>query len=147
MTFKITDPVQRFLGKIRVEGECHLWQSTVKRDGYGQFWFEGKPSKAHQVAYRLFKGEIPKNLCVLHKCDVKTCVNPDHLFLGTMRDNIADMDRKGRRVNRAGLSSRQKELALGLLANGFSQQLVANLFMVNQTTISRMAIREKRLLI
>lgn len=78
---------------------CLLWVGSLDAYGYGQSTrFEGI-SKAHRLSWRIHRGPIPTGLAVLHKCDVRQCINPDHLFLGTERDNMRDMDAKGRRVN------------------------------------------------
>lgn len=78
---------------------CWTWNGGKYYNGYGQF-YEG-PNKicAHRFSYKIFKGDIPKNKLVLHECDNRQCVNPDHLFLGTQKDNILDMIKKGRRVH------------------------------------------------
>lgn len=76
---------------------CWLWTSTVTRKGYGIFHVSGRKQKAHRVSWKLYVGPIPDGLCVLHRCDTPSCVNPAHLFLGTHADNVADMDKKGRR--------------------------------------------------
>ncbi len=76
---------------------CWLWERMVDRNGYGRLWHKGKPMQfAHRVSYENYRGEIPSGLCVCHKCDTPGCVNPDHLFLGTRSDNMADRQRKGR---------------------------------------------------
>lgn len=76
---------------------CWLWTGYInKRSGYGIFSRKGKSVQAHCESYKTFKGDT-NGLCVLHTCDVRSCVNPDHLFLGTRTDNIRDMDKKGRR--------------------------------------------------
>ena len=82
-----------FEEKVRKTDSCWLFTGAKNRYGYG--WF--KEVNAHRCAWIIYKGEIPKNMFVLHKCDTPSCVNPDHLFLGTQADNLADMDRKGRR--------------------------------------------------
>lgn len=76
---------------------CLLWLAGCDSSGYGTFANESRVVEgAHRASYRLTNGAIPRGLRVLHKCDVPCCVNPGHLFLGTQRDNIHDMFRKGR---------------------------------------------------
>jgi hypothetical protein len=75
---------------------CWLWTANVNECGYGNFMLSGKRHLAHRVAYSLFIKEIPKGMCVCHKCDTPACVNPHHLFIGTVKDNMNDMVRKKR---------------------------------------------------
>ncbi len=76
---------------------CWLWTASVDPMWkYGCILVNGKPERAHRVSWRLYRGEIPAGICVLHQCDTPECVNPDHLFLGTTQDNTIDMLKKGR---------------------------------------------------
>lgn len=91
--------VDRFMGNVFPEpmSGCWIWDACIDRLGYGRFMVKKYGEVlAHRVSYILFKTQIPKGLYVLHKCDVRCCVNPDHLFLGTQADNVQDMVNKGR---------------------------------------------------
>lgn len=79
---------------------CWLWLQSVNHRGYGQLDFRGKKTKAHRASWTVHKGEIPDGMMVLHKCDNRSCINPDHLFTGTAQDNSNDMVLKGRAPNR-----------------------------------------------
>jgi hypothetical protein len=91
---KITHSI--FEGKFTIdENGCWLLTSCIGNHGYGQIRYGGKKVLAHRLSYSLYKGET-NGLHVLHKCDIKNCINPDHLFLGTDKDNSNDRDSKGR---------------------------------------------------
>jgi HNH endonuclease len=80
---------------------CILWKGAVGTSGYGVYYAgERKNAYAHRRAYEQSKGAIPKGLFVCHTCDIKLCVNPEHLWLGTNLDNIKDMQSKGRNRGR-----------------------------------------------
>lgn len=91
----------RFWTKVLpVESGCWEWQAGRNEHGYGLFATRRSGrSRAHRVAYERFVGPIPEGLHVLHTCDNPPCVNPAHLFLGTVKDNSKDMMRKGRNRN------------------------------------------------
>jgi len=74
---------------------CRTWTGQTL-SGYGKYSLGHKKRSAHRIAYELTYGSIPTGLSVCHRCDVKLCCNPEHLFLGTQADNNADMRRKGR---------------------------------------------------
>jgi hypothetical protein len=76
---------------------CKIHQGSFFSDGYGQVWFRGNNWRAHRVAWTKANGEIPDGLWVLHKCDNPACINVDHLFLGTAKDNADDRWAKGRK--------------------------------------------------
>lgn len=85
---------ERFLAKVKKTDTCWIWTGSAQR--YGRFRLSGKLYLAHRISYELFIKRPPDELCVLHKCDVTKCVNPEHLFLGTQKDNALDREAKGR---------------------------------------------------
>jgi hypothetical protein len=92
--------INRFLDKVTFEPNsgCWLWLACGHPTGYGRFGIEGDVLFAHRAAYLLFVGDIPDGMLVCHTCDVRDCVNPGHLFLGTHKDNMQDASRKKRIV-------------------------------------------------
>ena len=95
----IETPQQRFDKKylINETTDCWEWQNATNNIGYGMFrWATGKMRTAHRVSYELFNGPIPDGMAVCHKCDNPKCVNPKHLWVGTLKQNAQDMVAKGR---------------------------------------------------
>ena len=80
---------------------CWIWTEKVL-NRYGVIGFKKKIYKGHRLSFIIHKGEIPHKMNVCHKCDTPLCVNPDHLWVGTQKDNVHDMERKGRAVHPKG---------------------------------------------
>lgn len=127
------------------------WEYLGDRDdkGYGSIRHRGRMQKAHRVAFDLCGGSIPAGLCVCHRCDNPSCVNPFHLFLGTVAQNNADRARKGRSADARGERSHRARLAPAQIADirarraaGETIVSLGEAFGVHHGTISRIALRQ-----
>ena len=93
--------LDRFWSKVEKTADCWLWRGSLNNMGYPVFYLSSNPrsspnSYAHRVSYELANGFIPNGRLACHKCDNPRCVNPEHLFLGTQKANMADCKEKGR---------------------------------------------------
>lgn len=121
---------------------CWLWQGFVGGQGHGQIgtFRDGKKclDGCHRVSWEHHRGTIPSGLCVLHKCDVPNCVNPEHLFLGTRSDNSADKTAKGRALKGPDLPQTKltPEKVRWIRSCGLTQEEMAKRLGVSQATVS-----------
>lgn len=88
--------IDRFYSKVNKTNGCWIWVGCLSSKGYGKFYLDGKQTGAHRASYFLHNGEFDESKFVCHTCDNPSCVNPDHLFLGTNSDNMIDCSKKGR---------------------------------------------------
>ena len=135
----ITERLEHYSMPVTESG-CQIWIGGIGKPGYGALNVgNGKVRTAHSLAWENKNGAIPKGVCVLHRCDIRSCINPDHLFLGTRADNVADMDAKGRRKTSVGedrnTSVLTEEDVKKIRAMNGSQRSIAKMFNVNHATI------------
>jgi hypothetical protein len=143
----------RFWSKVQITDGCWLWAGGKTRSGYGGFWLNNRTLPAHRVAWELTNGPIPEGLFACHKCDVRACVNPGHLFLGTQLDNMRDKLAKGRvgecapknpakgaRNHNAKITD---AIALGIRAASGSHRSIGERFGVSRSSVTLIRARKQ----
>jgi hypothetical protein len=114
---------------------CIEWKGCVQGNGYGRVRHNGKTHYAHRVAWEKANGPIPAGKDICHTCDNRKCVNPDHLFLGTRRDNMQDAKAKGRHVHK--MTDDDARIARYWYSLGnWTQKRIAEYFGVCESNIS-----------
>lgn len=127
------------LNKLDIlENGCWEFRGYRTYKGYGSIRYNNQNWTAHRLSYLFFRGEITKGKMVLHTCDNPPCCNPEHLFLGTNQDNMDDMVAKGRKNTK--LTDNQVAEIIILLGE-YTQDAIAKLYNVSQSTIGRIAGR------
>lgn len=124
----------------RKQNKCWEWTGNITKKGYGQFVMKGVTFTAHRASWLLFNGGREIKLHVLHKCDNRRCINPDHLFLGTNKENVQDRDSKGRQArgeknHKSKLTETDVKRIRRLVASGTRQSQLAKEYGVNFSTI------------
>ena len=148
--------VKRFWSKVKLPkmigtDECWEWQAGCTKDGYGQFYVDAKNVKANQFSYTITIGKVPKGLCVCHSCDNRKCVNPSHLWVGTILENNQDMAKKGRASSQKGADHPMHKLneddimkIRSLYRGGnYTQAQIAGLFNVSNKEISLIVLYKR----
>lgn len=147
--FQGMSAIDRFYTRIDTSGDCWIWKGGRDKNGYGSFRADVAgvyADRAHRFSYSYFKGPITKGLSVCHACDNPSCVNPEHLFLGTAKENTADMLAKGRRQVNQGEDAPRAKLteaqAQAIMLDPRPHPLLAHEYGVTSGTISD--IKRKR---
>ena len=138
-----------FWSKANKTQHCWYWTLTRFRLGYGSVSYQGKIQSAHRVAYKLVHGEIPAGMDVLHSCDNRACVNPEHLSLGDHKKNMRDKMERGRHVVLSGEENGNVRLTWvkvrrirRLRDTGLTYRELAAQFKVDFTTIAQIVTRK-----
>lgn len=132
---------ERVLAKVvKADNGCWLWTAGRRHDGYGMIWRGGRAVRAHRVSYELFCGPVTDDDVICHRCDVRNCINPEHLFLGTRLDNNQDKVAKGDQPHGEGhwrARFTDEDVLLIRSMRHVSDRAMAERFGVNQSTIWR----------
>lgn len=140
----ILNKIESSIEKIPESG-CWIWMKSVGSHGYGQIMFpDHKPRLVHRLSYEAYIAKIPDKLHVLHKCDVRSCCNPAHLFIGTAKDNMQDCKKKKRNSpppigQNYKLTVEQRKEIRNRKLNGESTKLLAFEFKVDKSRILQLA--------
>lgn len=139
-TDKCIPVMARFHKYTHKTNYCWFWLGFTNKKGTGSIRVGSKRLIVSRFAYEQFVGKIGKGLCVCHKCDNQSCVNPDHLFLGTVKENNLDRDSKGRQNSSFKLTPTQVlKIRKTYKAGKSTQQQIANKFKISRPFISLIA--------
>lgn len=133
--------IERFWGNVEKTKHCWTWSAACFAKGYGLYYAGSLRHMAHRFSWELSNGQIPRGLFVLHHCDNRPCVNPSHLFLGTLLDNNLDMARKGRQVfgeivvTSKLTETKASEILKKYNTNKYSQARLAREYQMSKTAI------------
>ena len=130
----------KFFEKIQKTDSCWFWLGYIDKNGYGRLSYDYHHIRMNRYSYEIHKGEVPQGMLVCHTCDNPRCVNPDHLFLGTHKDNVQDMINKNRRfkLQLGGKPPITKELIASIrlaLANKIKKTVIKSRYNVCISTI------------
>lgn len=142
--------------KINKSSECWIWTGAIEKTGYGKISLSGTSILAHRLSYLLTHGSIPDNRMVCHHCDVRACVNPNHLFLGSSAENAQDRKVKNQRIEKERSPHKSRILRLipptthrtlsvdqvrhirnAYLTSSITQTELAEYYKISQSTISK----------
>lgn len=142
-TFTVDARLNGNVERIPFSG-CHVWVGDVNHRGYARASVGGKTTSMHRAAYEQAYGPIPSGMYVLHRCDVRSCINPEHLFLGSHDDNMRDMVSKGRqrRGERNAQSKLTEEQVREIRRSTLGKRALALMYGVTPNAVSCIKKRE-----
>lgn len=135
-----------FYSERITESGCQIWTGALRPNGYGYLRFQSENISAHRASYTLAKGKIPENMFVCHTCDNRSCINPDHLFLGSHKDNMSDMTKKERQakgIDHGGAKLTEEDVLIikKRIKAGDTQPEIANDYNVLRAAISKIVTK------
>lgn len=135
--------IENFFKKVNKTKTCWEWTGMLDDDGYGRFKIKGTPKAAHRLSMIIEHGSVPTGMWVLHNCDNRKCVNPNHLYFGTPSMNSMDRENRGRGRSLIGENNGYNKLVdssviqiKGLIRNGVTGREIAKKFNVTPSLIS-----------
>lgn len=139
------DPISFIFSKTTVTDSCWLWNGLKRRNGYGFIKYKGKSIAVHRFLWMTFFGPLTYDQVCCHKCDVRNCINPAHIFIGTRDENQKDMKAKGRAASgskngTAKLTEKDIPVIRKLYSDGIYQKDIAKKYGVTQTIISSIVL-------
>jgi len=137
--------IDKYIERIPESG-CWLWMGALFKNGYGQTRLKGLPHSAHRLSWHIYRGSLTDIYSVLHRCDVRCCCNPAHLFLGSQQENLRDMVQKKRNRkhdgSHIGCTKLTNEQAMQILADERTQDAIAKDHGISQSMVSLIKKRQ-----